>query len=146
MKLEAMKSPMTIVQSREQPGSPDSQPPVFEPPKGTSWLGGVSLILGAAAICLIGIGFLLVLISARSLDTLLAVFGLICFGSVLTLPGMALGVASLARKGRSNAAGVAGCWINGLILGAWLLLFALGWPPRQNNPTVAPYHASDYFR
>jgi hypothetical protein len=50
--------------------------------------------------------------------------GSVCFGSVLALPGMALALASLGQKGRSKGAGVAGCLINGLILGVWLLLLA----------------------
>jgi hypothetical protein len=84
------------------------------------------------AISSIGLGFLLfflafvLVVSARTLGitTFWASVGLVGLGSVLALPGMALGRASLADKGRSNGAGVAGCWINGLILGCWLFLVA----------------------
>jgi hypothetical protein len=53
-----------------------------------------------------------------------AALGSVGLGSVLSLPGMVLGLASLEQKGRSKRAGVAGCLMNGLILGFWLFLCA----------------------
>ena len=108
-------------------------------------LGRASLTLGVAAIGSIGFGFLLICTGVP----LCAVLVSIGLGTVLTLPGMALGVASVARKGPSSAA-VLGCWAIGLILSVWLLLFAVvwfmgRWQPHDSSPTVAPYHASDYF-
>jgi hypothetical protein len=85
----------------------------------------------------------------------LNLFGLgsVCFGSVLALPGMALGLASLDQKGRSKAAGVAGCLINDLILGVWLFLFAAHLVagasrpayPRGYGVPLQPYDATDVF-
>jgi hypothetical protein len=139
---------------QERADPPGSPAPGSEAPKETSGLGQASLILGAVAICSIGFGFLHAFTGARSLDTFFVVIGSICFGSILTVPGMALGLASFVQKGRSNSPGVVGCWINGLILGIWLLLFAgeligRGQPAHRDptgTPYWAPYDASDFFR
>jgi hypothetical protein len=120
------------------------------------------------AISSIGLGFLLfflalvLVVSARTLGitTFWASVGLVGLGSVLSLPGMALGLASLEQKGRSKGAGVAGCWINGLILGFWLCLLAArflyggnrgGYPgplgPSSYGPApVSPPDGVDFFR
>jgi hypothetical protein len=130
---------------------PGSQPPRSEAPMEGSWLGWLSLNLGAVAICLIGLGFLNVFTGIRSPVTLLAVYGSFCFGMILPLTGMVLAMASLPKKRQPSAASVLGFWINGLALGFWLMLFTVGWPfgrwqPWDSNPTVAPYDASDFFR
>jgi hypothetical protein len=127
---------------RHQAGTAGGEPPGSEAPKEASSYGRWSLILGVAAISWIGLWFLLFLlalvliVSAGSgpyynrltftsgITTLVVALGFFCFGSVLALPGMALGLASLAQRGRSSRAGVAGCWINGLILGVGLCLLA----------------------
>jgi hypothetical protein len=149
--LADLRSQQAQQERADPPGSPA---PGSEAPKPTSGLGQASLILGAVAICSIGFGVLHAFTGARSLDTFLVVAGSICFGSILTVPGMVLGLASLAQKGRSNSPGEVGCWINGLILGVWLLLFAVGLigrgQPAHRDPPEAPnwtpYDASDFFR
>ena len=137
-----------------QQGPPGSQPLGFEAWEEGSRLGCASLILGAVAICSVGFGFLNVFTGIRSPATFVAVYGSFCFGTILSLPGMALGMACLARKDRSNSAGVLGCSTNGLILGAWLLLFGAVWfmdlrHRRDSNPTAvpytAPYDATDFW-
>jgi hypothetical protein len=144
-----------LVQLGGQEGRPGSQPLGSEPSDESSRLGCASLILGVVTICFISFGFLLVFTGIRSPATFVAVYGSFCFGTILSLPGVALGMASLARKGRSNSAGVLGCSANGLILGAWLLLFAVvlfidRWHPRDSNPTAmhytAPYDPTDFWR
>jgi hypothetical protein len=144
-----------LAQLGGQQGPPGGQPLGSEVSDETSRLGCASLILGVVAICFISIGFLSVFTGIRSTATFVAVFGSFCFGTILSLPGMALAMESLARKPRSNFGGVLGCWANGLILGAWLLLFAVvsimgRWHPRDNNPSAVPYtapcDATDFWR
>jgi hypothetical protein len=119
------------------------------------------------AISLIGLGFLfflaLLILSPShsssdaatvvSLLILLASVGLVGFGSILALPGLVLGLASLKPRGRSRCAGLAGCLVNGLILAVWLYLFAAllvaganrpGYPRGYGVP-VQPYGATDFF-
>jgi hypothetical protein len=136
-------------------GPPGGQPLGSEVSDETSRLGCASLILGVVAICFISFGFLNVFTGIRSQATFVAVYGSFCFATILSLPGLALAMESLARKPRSNFDGVLGCWANGLILTAWLLLFAAVWfmgrrHPRDSNPTVAPYtapyDATDFWR
>jgi len=133
-------------QQRGRAGPAGSELPGSEAPKETSWLGWASLILGAGAICLVGSGFLRPWAGPLSLDAAIASFASICFGGMLTLPGLTLGLASLARGGRSNSAGVVGSCTNGLILGVLLLLYVLGpltgwWQPGRRSPAVAPHEA-----
>jgi hypothetical protein len=135
---------------RERAGTAGSQPR-SEADKETPWLGWASVTLGAVAICAIGFGLLHLFTGARSVSGAVKSFVPICLGLGMTLPGMAFGLASLAHKGRSNSAGVVGCWTNGLILGVCLLLFAgvvIGW--RQPGPPsrlpVSPSNESDLFR
>ena len=131
-------------EQRERAGPPGGQPLGSEATEETSRLGCASLILGAVAICSIGVGFLLFFAGMQSRTVAML------YGWALALPGMALGVACFARRGRSNSAGVAGCCINGLILGVWLLLLAViyvaeRWQPQDSNPTFEPYDKTPYF-
>jgi hypothetical protein len=128
------------------PPAPPSEPPVADSPPNSPLRSGPlrsgapkeapssgqwSLILGAVAISSIGLGFLLFGFAAAGIFRgepfvwlLYVALGLVGFGSVLALPGMALGVASQEHQGRSYSAGVAGCLLNGLILGVWLWVLA----------------------
>jgi hypothetical protein len=155
-------------------GPPDppvrSEPPGSGAPKEASSSGKWSLILGVVAISSFAVGLLLFAYTAALIFNglcgqsgvwlNLVGLGSVCFGSVLSLPGMALGLASLEQKGRSKGAGVAGCWINGLILGFWLCLLAARFlfggnrggypgpigPPSHGPAPPAPPNGVDFFR
>ncbi len=153
---EAIQSePTPVPAGRPQPDLCHPEPHGQEAVRGlagrdTSWLGWASLILGVVAVCSIGCGVSLRL-SPRLRGPYIAMSAAVCVSPVLTLPGLALGVASLAQKNRSRSAGVVGCWINGLILAVWLMLFAAAsltsrrqWVPR--DPPEVPRDGSDFFR
>jgi hypothetical protein len=163
---EITRHPGPAVFCSQQPRNRDSpvgsKPPRSKAPKGTSSSGQLSLILGAVAIFSIGVGFFLQFAGRLSHDTvgytLRVSLGPVCVGSVLALPGMALGLASLEQRGRANSAGVAGCWMNGLILGAWLLLFLVvpfaganrggyqGYSPPPYGYSPPPYDEKNLFK
>jgi hypothetical protein len=135
---------------RERAGATGSPAPWPFAPRATSCLGLASLILGAVAVCSFGCGVCLRL-SPRWRDPGIAMSAAVCVSPLVTLPGLALGLASLAQKGRSHTAGVVGCLTNGLILAVLLLLAAANSPtprsqPVPRNPPEVPRDASDFFR